>query len=565
MKRRMTNSSDDTGDAKRTRRQFLQGSAKAALTVAAAGPIAAALTRCGGGPGTGLDVIIRGGRIYNGISDTPRAADIGIRGDRIEMIGDLAGAAAGRVIDAAGLIVTPGFIDVHTHCDLTFLRTGIKRHLARLMPSWKGNYNYLYQGVTTVVTGNCGYGYTDTEQWLGIAESVGFGSNVAHLIPHGALREEVGAATGPLTREHLRALKRRIAEEMGKGAAGLSCGLAYAPGIYASTEEMAALAGEAGRRGGVFAIHMRDDTIFPSVPGTEGAIATVGEAIEIGRRSGAPVQISHLKIPIPIGRRGPGELLRTIEAARRRGLDITADQYPYDSGATGIMVLLPNEFVTSEGVKEEFRTADGRRRISQAIEASFRVLPPERTIISYYPDHQEFEGKNLREIAEMRGVSPAEAYTDMVCGEATAPQGTFLSQEMSVVRALMPYDYVFTASDGWTVPKDMMKPHPRTYGTFPRKLKRFAIQERIMSLPAAIRSMTSLPAAKFRIRGRGVIAPGNYADIAVIDTERLADHATYEHPHRYATGIVHLLVNGVRAIENGVATGDRGGRALRIS
>jgi N-acyl-D-amino-acid deacylase len=558
------NRHDDAGTDNVTRREFIATSARAIAAASAAGSIAAAVTRCGGS-GTGLDIIIRGGSIYNGLSDTPLAADIGIRGDRIEAIGNLSGAAARRVIDAAGMIVTPGFIDVHTHCDLTFMRSGIKRHLARFMPSWKGNYNYLYQGVTTVVTGNCGYGYTDTGEWLDIAGSVGFGSNVAHLIPHGALREEVGAVTGPITADHLRAMKRRIAEEMEKGAAGLSCGLAYAPGIYATVEEMAELASEARRRGGVFTIHMRDDTVFPSVPGGEGAVATVREAIDIARRSGAALQISHLKIPVPLGRTGPAELLRVIETARRQGLDVTADQYPYESGSTGIMILLPNEFVTSEGVKDEFRTARGRRRVREAIERSFGVIPPEKTRITYCPGHGDYEGKNLREIAEMRGVSPAEAYTDMACEGETAPVGVFFNQEISVVRALMPHDYVFTASDGWTVPKDMMKPHPRTYGTFPRKLKKFAMDERIVSLTAAIRSMTSLPAAKFRIRGRGVIAPGNFADIAVIDTAHLADRSTYDEPHRYCTGIRHLLVNGVQAIENGAATGDRGGRGLRIS
>jgi N-acyl-D-amino-acid deacylase len=274
------------------------------------------------------------------------------------------------------------------------------------------------------------------------------------------------------------------------------------------------------------------------------------------------VEISHFKIAAPYGKARPEEMLALVEKARREGLDVTADQYPYDAGSTRISILLPGEFATSDSIKDEYKTKEGRKKVREAILDTFSYLPPEKTLVTMYTGREEYEGKNISEIAEMMGKDPADAYVEMVC-EETSPTGVFFLMDMKTVRALMPHEYIITASDGWTVPKGMTKPHPRTYGTFPRKLRTFVLEEKIMSLPAAIRSMTSLPAEKFRIKGRGRIAVDNFADIAVIDLKTIAGPAEYLAPHRYATGVRHLFVNGVLSIENGVATGDRGGRATR--
>ena len=544
-----------------TRRRMLDLGAKTALAATAAGALPALLTRCA--DSSKYDVIIRGAEVLDGSGSKAFAADIGIKGDKIITVGKCDGKAK-VVIDAKGLTVTPGFIDVHTHCDLTFQRTGSKRHMARVMPSWKGNYNYLYQGVTTVVTGNCGYGYTDADKWFGMVESIDFGTNVAHLAPHGAIREELFGTEQPreLSGAQLEAMKKRLAEEMDKGVLGFSAGLEYAPGIYAGTAELIECARVVCAKGGLYATHIRNESGEKYKNGKIADVESVLEAIEVGRRAGIPVEISHLKINAPINGLDPRRILEPIARARAEGLNVTADQYPYNAGSTQITILIPSEFVTSISIKDEYRNKEGMKKIKAAIEKVFEYSPPEQTLITMYPEREEFEGKNLKQIAEMTGKSASDCYVEMV-SEKMAPMGVFFQQEESVVREIMPHDFIITGSDGWTVPKGMTRPHPRTYGCFPRKLRRYVIEAKLMSLPAAIRSMTSLPAEKFRLKGRGRIAEGNFADIAVIDMKKIEDRATYLDPHQYAVGVDYLFVNGTLSIEKGKATGDRGETVLR--
>ncbi len=548
----------NSGGSHHTRREFLFRSAAAAAAVSA---IPSVLTSCAGGKHD-FDYIIKGGTVYNGTGARPVVTDIGIKKGRITAIGKIEGSAS-TVIDAAGRTVAPGFIDVHTHCDLTFKRTGVKRHLSRVLPSWKGNYNYLYQGVTTVVTGNCGYGYTDTEKWLSMVNGVGFGSNVVHLVPHGMIREELFGDNQPgkLTRSQLDKMISRVEEEMDKGAVGMSTGLAYVPGLLTDTSEIITLARVVAKKGGLYASHIRNESGIGSKNGKPAVVNALDEAIRIGEEAGLPVQVSHLKISVPMGRAVPEMLMERIERARTEGLDVTADQYPYAAGSTHIAILLPVEFVSSSGVKEKYWTEEGNRTIQKAILQVFEYLPPEKILITMFPEREEFEGKTLKEAAEIMDLPPQKAYGKMVARKE-APVGVFFSQDMDVVRSIMPSDYVFTASDGWTVPKGMTHPHPRCYGTFPRKLGRFVREEKVMNLSRAIRSMTSLPAEKFSIRERGVLAPGNYADIVIVDTKKVIDRATYENPHQYATGIDYVFVNGTMAMEKGEATEDRGGISL---
>jgi N-acyl-D-aspartate/D-glutamate deacylase len=222
--------------------------------------------------------------------------DIAIKGDKIVATGDLADKAS-RTIDARGFVVTPGFIDVHTHCDLTFKNSGLGRYFAYMMPSWKGNYNYLYQGVTTVVTGNCGYGYANLDEWFGILDSVGFGTNVYHLAPHGIIREELFGKQQPggLSAAQLSGMKKRVSEEMEKGAVGLSAGLEYAPGLLTTKEELIALSQVVRPYGGLFTVHMRDESGSMGPGGEHGIIRSIREAIDIARQSQVSVEISHLK------------------------------------------------------------------------------------------------------------------------------------------------------------------------------------------------------------------------------------------------------------------------------
>lgn len=545
-----------------SRREFLERTAKTAALTAAAGSVSALLGACTG-PEAEFDIVIRGGTVYDGSPSEPMIADVGIKGDRITAVGKIAGKAE-RTIDAKGLIVTPGFIDVHTHCDLTFKRLGAKRLLAHVFPSFKGNYNYLYQGVTTVVTGNCGYGYTDLNEWCDIQESVGFGSNVYHLIPHGDVRLELFGENQPqkLDAEQLKRFKKKIAEEMEKGAIGFSTRLDAPPGSSTDSKELIEIGRLVQKYGGIYATHMRDETGKVYDDGKIGVLKSIQEALEVGRRAGIPVQISHLKINSPVGDCRASELLDLIESARKEGLDITADQYPYAAASTEIGAIIPQRFMDAGGVIERYRGGGHRKELKKAIEESFIDLGPEKTLVVWYPDKEKYEGRTLKEIAEMTGKDAADCLIDMG-SEKKMPVGVFFSQDISVVRALMPHDYIFTISDGWTIPRGMTKPHPRLYGAFPKKLRQFVLEERLMTLKAAIRSMTSLPAEKFRMKGRGKIAKGNFADIAVINLRTIADKATYTDPHQYAGGVEYVLVNGVLGIDGGKATGSRGGRPIR--
>jgi N-acyl-D-amino-acid deacylase len=546
-----------------TRREFLDKSVKTTAAVAMTGSLFTLTPGCGRTSDTDYDLLIKNGTVYDGTLNKPYTADIGIREDKIIAIGKLTQKAV-KTIDATGKMVTPGFIDVHTHCDLTFERGGIKRFLAYAMPSWKGNHNYQYQGVTTVVTGNCGYGYTDMDQWFDMVESVGFGTNVYTLVPHGMIREALFGKDQPqkLSLQQLESMKSRVSEEMEKGAIGMSTGLEYAPGYLAKTSELIELSKVVRQHGGIFTTHMRDESgkIYPD--GDKGIFKSVKETIKIGREAEIPVQISHLKISAPINETRAREVLDLIENARYKGLDITADQYPYAAGFTMLSHLLPNEMKTSTSVKDKYKTKAGQQEIITAMADVFKLFPPEKTMIAVYEGNSDYEGKTIKEIAEIEGRSASESYADMVC-EEKLPAAIYFFQDMNIVKDLTPYDYVMTASDGWTVPKGMTKPHPRVYGTFPRKLKKFVLDEKLMGLPAAIRSMTSLPAEKFKMKGRGKIEKGYFADIAVLDQNSITDRATYTDPHQYGEGVVHLIVNGVVSIENSRTTKERGGRAIR--
>jgi len=510
---------------------------------------------------TEFDTLIKNGTVYDGTLSEPHVADVGIKRDRIIAVGKLRGSAQ-TIIDAGGCIVTPGFIDVHTHCDLTFKRSGGKRYLAYVIPSWKGNYNYIYQGVTTVITGNCGYGYSDANEWFDIVESVNFGTNVFHLAPHGALRREVFGRKQPrdLSVKQMDILKGRVVDELEKGAIGLSTGLEYTPGWLAKTTELVELARVTRKYNGIYTTHVRDEsgTVYPG--GRIGVLEAVKEAIEVGRRAEVPVEISHFKISSPTHTLSANQLIDVVEQARLEGMDVTADQYPYDASSTKLSFLLPNEFKSSGGVKKRYKTKAGRLEIRRAIEEVFTHLGPDKIYITYYPEMDSYEGKALMEIAEIEGKSPEECYTKMVC-EDVAPDALFFSQDMKVVNKIMEKDFIITASDGWTIPKGMTKPHPRIYGTFPKKLKKTKGNQ--TELVSAIHSMTGLPAKKFNLKERGRIAKTYFADIAIINPGKITDRATYQAPHQYSEGITHLFVNGKLAIENGKATGNRNGRALR--
>ncbi len=551
-----------------TRREFIVKTSKvmatASIALNAPGIISGCATTRPYGPMD--ELIIKNGTVYDGTLADPVVTDIRIRGDRITEIGKFADVKAGKVINASGMAITPGFIDVHTHSDLTFKNTGMKRFAAYAMPSWKGNYCYLFQGVTTIVTGNCGYGYTDTAYWLDIVNSLGFGSNVYHLAPHGEIRYELFGKDQPrqLTQKQLEAMKQRLEEEMGKGAIGFSTGLEPAPGLLTTTEELIELNKVVRKYNRIYTTHLRDMTGRTYPGGRPGIELTLDEAFETAKRAGVRLQISHLVIKAPMNNAKAGKVLEMIDKARKDGITVSADQFPYPAGQTLLSSRLPAEFKDFEGIREEFRSKEGRKLISEVIAQRFAYNGPEKIMIAMYPEHSSYEGKTLKEIAEIEGKSPAEMYAEMVC-EKRSPLAIFFDQDIRNVNEIMSKDNIITASDGFTIPHNMYKMHPAAYGTFPRRFRQCVMERKEMSPSAAIRTMTSLPAETFNMKQRGKIAKGYYADIAVVDLQKFCDKATFMDPHLYAEGVVHLFVNGVQSIENGKATGYRGGRGLKMT
>lgn len=506
------------------------------------------------------DILIRGGTVYDGTESEPRAVDIGIKGDRIAAIGNLTGTAA-KTINAAGYIVTPGLIDVHTHVDMVFQMAGDQVKLAPQVPNWRINHNYLFQGVTTVVTGNCGYGYADIGKWFAVLDQLQFGTNVYHLAPYGAIREELFGKdqSQPLTAPEIEAMKRRLAEEMEKGAVGLSVGLEYAPDCLATTEELIELAKVVKKYGGIYATHVRDLTGTAYPDGRVGVLEAIKEAIEIGRLAGVPVQISHIQVNAPHNIKS-SQIVELMEKARREGLDVTADQHPYEAGVSILSYRLPGKFKSSEGVRDEYRTPQGKKEIKKAIEEVFTFLGPEKMMVSTCAV-KEYQGKTVKELADAQGKAPSECYVDLVTMEH-APMAFFFEISDQINRELTGNEWVFTASDG-VVDVGGQTPHPRYYGTFARKIRDYALDSKLLSLSDAIRSMTSLPAEKFKIKGRGKITAGNYADITIFDLNSIKELGTYRDPARYPSGFRYVIVNGVVSIDDGKATWNAGGRALK--
>lgn len=514
------------------------------------------------------DILIKGGLVYDGNTAQPVIEDIGIKGDRITAIGKELAGLARKNIDAKDLIVTPGFIDVHNHTDLNVMMaifaSGKENDLSMLTEDWKNNHNYSTQGVTTIVTGLCGAGFWDVNQWLDIIDSEKFASNVYHLIPYGMLRYQLFGDNQPiiLTADQLDSLKGMVEKGMQNGALGVSVGLEYAPDCFTTTDELVEIAKVVNKYGGLYDAHIRDQTGIMHDNGIPGELNSIKETIEIGKRANIPVHISHIQLNQPWNNVQAKQMCDLIDQARAEGVDITADQHPYDGGYAILSYRLPTEFKTGSGVNEKYKTPEGKAQMKEAITQVFTYLGPEKISLTSGP--KKYHNKTIKEIAEVEGKDPAEVYVDLCCLDP-APFALFFEISDQINREIMPHDYVFTASDGFTVFEPDDSPHPRFFGCFPRKIRKYALEEKLLSLNDAIRSMTSLPAAKFKIKDRGMIAVGKFADIAVINLEDLKENATYTDRGLYSEGIVYLLVNGKLAIDHGKITGIRAGRPCRLN
>jgi len=491
-------------------------------------------------------VVIRGATIIDGSGKPAVKGDIAIRGDRIAAVGTFAGQGKPRTIDGTGLVVAPGFIDLHTHSDVPILEAATR-----------SNLNYLLQGVTTVVTGNCGTGPVDVASYLGKIDEGKAGTNVIHQIPHNDLRRQVmGNANRPPSADELEKMKSLVDKGMRDGAWGLSAGLYYTPGGYADIEELIELAKVAAAHGGFYASHIRDEST--------GLLASVDEAITIGQRAGLSVHVSHLKAFSSRAWGKAADAVALIAAARAKGQAVTADQYPYTASSTSLAAdVIPA--VYREGTAKDFeaRLADSELgpKVRQAIEKNITDYSKGKSIrIARYAKRAEWQGKDLASIAEEEQKSPLEIVLEIERnGGAKIVNFSMKDEE---VRFIMKQPFVATASDGSAMRPDDSVPHPRSYGCFARKIGLFAIEEKTLPLEQAIRSASGLPADILHLPERGYLKPGYFADVVVFDPKTYRDTATFEKPHQYATGVRYVFVNGILAVEDGEYTDALPGKAL---
>jgi len=494
-------------------------------------------------------VLIRNATVYDGSNRPGQTLDVLIRNQLIERVGaGVDPTTPGlQVIDAKGLVLAPGFIDLHTHSDSSIVAEATR-----------DNLNYLTQGVTTIVTGNCGGGATDTAWLYARVDQNGAGTNVVHLIPHGSIREIVmkNDERAP-TQAELAQMQSLIEREMQAGAWGISTGLIYIPGKFAKTDELIALSRTVSAHGGIYASHIRSEGA--------GLLKSIDEAITIGREAGLPAHISHLKAS---GRANWGlirQACEQIEKARRAGQAVTADQYPYVASSTRLSAMVAPDWarvISASELADRLKDPSQRKKLADEIHQNLTGRDGGHSIvISRYAKNPKYIGKALDEIGTMMNRPATEIVIEiLLAGDAGA-----ISFGMSEddVRHGMKQPWVATASDGGAhKPVGPDKPHPRTFGTFPRKI-RYALDDKVLPLEQAIYAATGLPAEIIGLKDRGRIAPGMAADIVIFDPLKFRDKSTFADSTQYAEGVQYLLVNGEFAIHKGQFQNKLAGRALR--
>ena len=530
--------------------------------------VAASLLSCastGGSKSPDFDLVIRGGTVIDGTGSPGVRADVGLVGGRIAAVGDLGDRQGREEVDASGKIVCPGFVDLHSHADRGILK-------------FRDAENYVRQGVTTLLCGNCGGSPTDVPEYFRKLRDGGTGPNIALLIGHGSVRAAVvgreNRAPSEKERERMRALIRRSMEA---GAVGMSTSLRYGTGAYASTEEIAEMAGVVASLGGFYATHMRDE-------GTK-IIPALEEALRIGRDAKLPVHVSHHKISSASVFGRTRKTLEMIDRARAGGADVTLDQYPYGAGSSNLSLCVPQSSLS--GGLDEFRKRlrDPRKRaeilagvedlfIRKLYEAGHSTGNAEHTAkalariqIANAPHDPKLEGKNLLEILKARGTpvtmrNGAELTIELITRGVRAIYHTIDDRPGGDVDRVMSHPQTCVASDGSVFEFGKGNPHPRSYGCYPRVLGRYVRGRKVLALEQAIRKMTGLPALRLGWSDRGTIRPGNWADLVVFDPETISDRATFFKPHQYSVGVEHVLVGGRFVLKAAVMTGDRPGRPI---
>ncbi len=532
----------------------------------------------------GYDVLIVGGKIVDGSGNPWYKADIGVKDGKIVDIGKIGPSDAGRVIDASGMVVSPGFIDAHSHSDFELWvnpKVDIK----------------LRQGVTTEIIGNCGFSaaplmgeaveealrrvrrlpggeskeqipWSSFSEYFSELEERGIPVNVASLIGHSVVRECVlGFKDGRPDEDEIREMELLVAEGMEDGALGLSSGLIYPPGCYADKWELMRLCRVVAKYGGIYTSHIRNES--------DRLIEAVNEAIDVGLDAGLPVHISHHKAS---GRPNWGkidETLKIFEEARAKGLDVTCDVYPYTAGCSWSLSPSLPKWISEGGLEkviERLNDPGIRRRLREEIPRSIDVSP----LIKYgewdsiviasvkSEENRRFQGMSINDISRIRSVDPLDCIFDLIVEEEDELTVIFFSMSSDDVAAVIKHPFSMIGSD--SVPRSRRGyVHPRNYGTFPRVIRKYVNESKILRLEEAIRKMTSFPAQRFNLRGRGLLKEGMCADIVIFDPAGISDMADYEDPFRYPVGVEYVIVNGVVSVDGGRYVGELAGHVIKGS
>jgi N-acyl-D-amino-acid deacylase len=496
------------------------------------------------------DLIIRNGTIYDGSGKKSFVADIGVNGQKIIAVGNLSKASSKKIINASGLAVSPGFIDLHTHIESILQTPDAESHVR--------------QGITLALggpDGSCPWPFAKNMEEL---EKKQLGLNVAYLTGHNTIRKNVmGLENRAPNDKELEEMKKQVAQSMQEGAFGISTGLKYLPGTFSEVSEVVALSKIASQYGGFYTSHLREEGL--------GLLDAVAEAIYIGREANIPIVLTHHKV---VGKPSWGASIKTlamVDSANQAGLDIQIDQYPYTASYTSISILIPSWSLAGGNKDFKERIADEKLRDSIKNEIVYNIMTDRgagdisRIQFGKVTWKKELEGKTLADWCAMKNLEPTpENGADLVI-EAETNGGSgmiFHAMEDEDVDRIIKHPKTMIASDGRLSQPGDGHPHPRAYGTFPRVLGLYVRDRKILTLEEAIHKMTELPALRMGLKDRGVLAKNNYADIVIFDPATVKDKSSFEEPHQYPEGIQYVIVNGVVTVENGKLTSNRGGKAL---
>lgn len=494
-----------------------------------------------------FDVLILNGKVIDGTGNSWRYLDVGIREGKIASIGNLKSFSATNTIDASNKIVAPGFIDVHTHIEGNDLK-------------YPTASNFIMDGVTTVVTGNCGSSNTDLVKYQFKLDSVKTSVNVASLIGHNSVRRAVmGDTQRDPSPEEQKKMESLVEQAMLNGAVGLSTGLIYIPGTFSKTPEVVGLAKAASRYNGVYASHIRDEG--------DHVTEAIEEAINIGRQASIPVEISHFKVTYKPNWGKSANTIAQVDNARKSGIDVTIDQYPYVASSTTLSTTVPSWAFSggNDSLLLRLSNPDTRARIKSEMTSILKgkkLKSYSYAVVARFGADTTLNGKNISEINKLKGrkSKPAEeAETILEMVEKGSAQMVFFSMEEGDLRRIMQYPYNMFASDAGIARFGSGVPHPRSYGTNSRVLGMYVRDLKVISLEEAVRRMTSLPAQKFNLKDRGLLKEGMAADIVVFDPTTVGDKSTFTQPHAYSQGFDYVLVNGKITVDKGKHTSVRNG------